>query len=130
MMAENKRRTDGFSKQVQDVLTADQKHKFELLDLRQQAMQLLFFTPDAEKLGLSDRQKEKLRKDRDEHHRKMNELQRQIQKLHDQASKAALEMLTPEQIEKLKTLRRAGFSAVAPTARRVAPPAPRRSDRV
>ena len=76
MMAENKRRTDGFSKQVQDVLTADQKHKFELLDLRQQAMQLLFFTPDAEKLGLTDRQKEKLRKDRDEHHKKMRDLQR------------------------------------------------------
>lgn len=115
MMAENKKRMEDFSKQVQEVLTADQKGKLEMIDLRQHALQLLLYAPTAEKVGLSDQQNERLRKNREEYQAKTNELQRQIQKLHDQAGQAALELLTPEQIEKLKRMRRGGGAGVPAT---------------
>lgn len=110
MTAANKKRTEEFTTRVEEVLTPEQKKKVERIDLRQQAMYLLMYAPAVEKLGLTDQQKEQLGKERSEYQAKMNDIQRQIQKLHDETGKAALEVLTPEQIEKLKELRRTGWA--------------------
>lgn len=114
MMAENRKRMGDFSKQVQEVLTADQKEKLEMIDIRQHVLELLLSAPTAAKLGLSDEQRGRLRKNREACQAKTSELQRQIQKLHDQAGQAALELLTPDQIEKLKRMLRGGGAVLAP----------------
>lgn len=104
--AEHRKRQEGVRKQVEAVLTPEQVQKLELVELRQQVPQLLFYGPGADRLGLSDEQKEKLRKNREELQKTVTDLQRQMQKAHDQAGQAAVDLLTPEQVKKLKEMRK------------------------
>jgi len=110
LTAENKKRSEEARKQVAKVLTPEQVKKAEMIELRVYAPQFLLYGQATEKLGLTDEQKQHLRQSREDLQKKMTELQQQMQKLQEQAGKDALQMLTPEQVEKLKQLQRDGFS--------------------
>jgi hypothetical protein len=110
-MADNKRRTDQARKDIETLLTPDQLKKLEAINLRQQATVFIYPGSLLDKLELSDPQKEQLQKYRETHGKKMAELQKQMQILQNQTGKAILEMLTPEQMNKLKEMSRGSFGA-------------------
>jgi hypothetical protein len=110
ILAENKNRTEQARKDIEALLTREQLEKLQSIDLRQQAAQLLWsygFLTD--KLGLTKQQKDQFRKNREELMSKTGVLQQQIQKLYDQAGQTTLDLLTPEQREKLKEVRTKGL---------------------
>jgi hypothetical protein len=119
--AENKKRLDTLRKEIEGVLTPDQFLKLENVDLRLQASQLLLYTQVGEKLGLSEPQKDQLRKNREELAKKIAAVQYQLRQLQEQAGKAALEVLTPEQVDKLKKMRRETYGGWGPLPRPVPP---------
>jgi hypothetical protein len=109
-VAENKSRTDQARKDIDALLTREQLEKLQAINLRQQAAQLLWsYNFLRDKLGLTKEQQDQFRKNREELMSKTAELQQQIQKLYDQAGKTTLELLTPEQREKLKEVRSKGL---------------------
>jgi Spy/CpxP family protein refolding chaperone len=103
-MAGYKTRIEEAGKKVEAVLTAEQKNKLEIIDLRQFGGSMLLFGTMGEKLELTDQQKEQLSKEKDKFQKKQMELTQQFQKNQQQANQAALAILTPEQIEQLKKL--------------------------
>ena len=110
MTAEYKKRTEESRQQVEAVLTADQLKKLEIIELRSYAVQLLYQDKLRETLGLTDQQKEQLTKARDNMQKKVTELTQKMHRIQDQANKEAINLLTSEQVEQLKKIRREGFS--------------------
>ncbi len=95
-IAEKRRqRLDAARKQVEAVLTADQLDALKTIEFRTRAASLLRNPKILEKLGLSEEQKEKLRKN-------WEDLSDQMQRLLRESAQKALQILTPKQLEELK----------------------------
>lgn len=109
LAAASRKHVDEARRQVAAVLTPGQLKKAEAVELRLHAAQFLLYGQAAERLGLTDEQKQHLRQGRKDLQKKMAELQQQMQKLQEQAGKDALQVLSPEQVEKLKQVQREGF---------------------
>ena len=90
-----KQRLDAARKQTEAVLLPEQLEALKTIELRTRAPSLLRSPRVLEKLGLSEEQKQKLRKNQQDLTAKMQRL------LHESAQKA-LQILTPKQLEKLK----------------------------
>ena len=107
--AENEKRMEEARKQVDAVLAPGQARKLVKIELRPQALYYLLSSPSAP-LNLTDEQKEKLKQNRDEMQKKMADLQKQIHAVQEKAGADALELLTPEQLDKLRELHGKGFA--------------------
>ncbi len=81
--------------QIDKVLLPHQLQALDMIQLRTRAAGLLHSSSMLDRLGLTEEQKEKIRKNR-------TELREKIHNLNEEAFKEVLEILTPEQIEKLK----------------------------
>jgi len=97
--------TDSLTKQVEEVLTAEQLSALKDIEFRQRAGYMLRNSRVLEAIGASKRQQARLEKNRQQLNAKMRELQRK-------AGEKALEILTPEQIEKLRKLHQEGYRSV------------------
>ncbi len=107
--AENEKRMEEARKQVDAVLAPEQARKLVKIELRPQALYYLLSSPSAP-LNLTDEQKEKLKQNRDEMQKKMADLQKQIHAVQEKAGADALELLTPEQLDKLREIHGKGFA--------------------
>ncbi|MFZ4608977.1 MAG: hypothetical protein ACOYNM_04145, partial [Gemmataceae bacterium] len=67
----------------------------------------------SEKLNLTDEQKKKLSQNKEEMQKKLAEIQKEMSAIQDKANRAALEVLTPQQISELKKLKQEGFRTLA-----------------
>ena len=95
-IAEKRRqRLDAARKQIEAVLTPDQLDALKTIEFRTRAASLLQNPKTLEKLGLSEEQKEKLRKNWEDLTDKMQQVLRE-------SAQKALQILTPKQLEELK----------------------------
>jgi hypothetical protein len=117
MAAESKKQLEEGRKKVEAVLTPAQLKKLEIIELRTYAPSLLFYGKAQDPLGLSEKQKQQLKKNQEDTQKKISDLYREISKIQQQANKAALELLTPDQIGKLKKMRREGTFWFGPKAK-------------
>lgn len=90
-----KQRLDAARKQIEAVLTPGQLDAVKSIEFRTRAATLLRNPKILEKLGLSEEQKEKLRKN-------WEDLSDQMQRLLRESAQKALQILTPKQLEDLK----------------------------
>ena len=67
----------------------------------------------SEKLKLTEEQKKKLGQHKEEMQKKQAEIQKEMTANQDKANRAALEVLTPQQILELKKLKDEGFRTLA-----------------
>ena len=105
--AENLKHNEEVRKQIDALLTPEQRKTLAYIELRQQAWRCLAYGADIN-LNLTEKQKAEWDKIRKEIPQRTTEIQKQ-------ASAAALKLLTQEQIEKLKTRQRAwGGVGIAP----------------
>lgn len=82
-------------KEIEAVLLPHQIEALKIIELRTRAAAYLRSPAVLERLGLTDEQKEKIRRNREELAEKLNQLQKEY-------FEEILQILTPEQIEKLK----------------------------
>ncbi len=104
-----KKRAEEAREQADAVLTPEQKAKLQVVELRMFAAPMVLNGYQAEKLNLTAQQKEQLSEAKDKLQKRMAELQQQMQKAQAEANRAALKVLTPEQLEQLKKLRQEGY---------------------
>lgn len=104
-----KKRTEEAQKQIEAILNPEQRAKLQVVEIRLYAGPMLLYGNLGEKLELTDQQKEQLKQKKDQLQKKLAELNQQSQKAQDQANQAALKILTPEQLEQLKKLRKEGY---------------------
>ncbi len=117
LAAESKKQLEEGRKKVEAVLTPPQLKQLEIIELRTYAPSLLFYGKAQDNLRLSDKQKQQLKKNQEETQKKISDLQREISKIQKQANKAVLDLLTPDQIEKLKKMRKEGTFWFGPGAK-------------
>ena len=67
----------------------------------------------SEKLKLTEEQKKKLGQQKEEMQKRQAEIQKEMSAIADKANRAALEVLTPQQILELKKLKEEGFRTLA-----------------
>jgi Spy/CpxP family protein refolding chaperone len=106
---EYKKRTEEARQRIDAVLTPEQISKLEMIEVRAYSAPMLLHGGLNEKLKLTDEQKEQLSRQNDKLQKKIAELQQQQQTVQNQANRAAMEILTPEQVAELKKLRKEGF---------------------
>jgi Spy/CpxP family protein refolding chaperone len=106
---EYKKRLGEARQQIEAVLTPEQLNKWESIEVRQYGAPMLLSGGLNEKLKLTDEQKEQLRKQNDQLQKKLAELYQQQQTLRNQAHRDALEILTPEQVNELKKIKKEGY---------------------
>ena len=109
--AESKKLTEESRKEIDAMLKPEQLAKIQDIELRQQGAPMLLYGYGSlgEKLKLTEEQKKKLGQHKDDMQKKMAEIQKEMAAIQDKANRAALELLTPEQISELKMLRKEGF---------------------
>jgi len=95
-------------KKIKDVLTAEQYDKLLMAQLRVRGLRVLQSEPCVQRLSVTEDQRKKLTRKTAELSKKISELQQQMQKVRDEAFDDAIEVLTPEQIEKLKRMEASG----------------------
>ncbi len=108
---DNKKRTEVARKEIEALLSPEQKIKLEDVELRQYSAPMLLYSNAnfTEKLTLTDKQKEQLGQHKEKLQKRMAELQKEMEEHQDQANKAAISVLTTQQIEELKKLKKDGF---------------------
>jgi Spy/CpxP family protein refolding chaperone len=112
---QRRKQADELRKQIEAVLTPKQLEALKLIELRRRAVYYLPIPRLAEELGLSDEQQQQLNKNR-------RELLEKIDQLQHESAKEALEILTPEQLEKLKKLHAEGYRTIRAPPQRPAKP--------
>jgi Spy/CpxP family protein refolding chaperone len=105
--AQKKRKevTDALTKQVEEVLSAEQLAALKDIEFRQRAGYMLRNARVLEAIGASKKQQARLDKNQQQLNAKIRELQRK-------ASEKAFDVLTPEQMEKLRKLHQEGYRSV------------------
>jgi len=97
--------TDALTKQVEEVLSAEQLSALKDIEFRQRAGYMLRNSRVLEAIGVNKKQQARLEKNQQQLNAKMRELQRK-------AGEKAFEILTPEQMEKLRKLHKEGYRSV------------------
>jgi len=110
-----RQRAEQTRQRIEDVLTAQQHKRLEVINLRQSGAAALANDRVLEALGASPEQRTQL----DENRRRLTEQMRQLQR---ESFEEALEVLTPEQIELLKKLHARGYQTGGLLAERTGPP--------
>ena len=105
-----KQRTAAVGKQIEQVLRPGQLHALKRIELRTRGAAALRNPRVVEQLNLSEKQKEKLRRNRQQLTEKMQRLQRK-------SARKDLDLLTPEQFEKLEKLHAKGYRTIGPQPR-------------
>jgi len=100
-----KKQTAAAGKQVEEVLQPQQLEALKMIELRIRGAAALRNPKIVEKLGLSEKQKQQLRKNQEK-------LTKKIQQLQRKSGKKTLDLLTPEQLDKLKQLHAEGYRAI------------------
>ena len=113
--AESKKLTEAARKEINALLTPEQLTKIQDIELRQQGAPMLLYGYNnlSEKLKLTEEQKKKLGQQKEEMQKKQAEIQKEMSAIADKANRAALEVLTPQQILELKKLKEEGFRTLA-----------------
>lgn len=113
--AESKKLTEAARKEIDALLTPEQLTKIQDIELRQQGAPMLLYGYNnlSEKLKLTEEQKKKLGQQKDEMQKRQAEIQKEMSAIADKANRAALEVLTPQQILELKKLKEEGFRTLA-----------------
>jgi Spy/CpxP family protein refolding chaperone len=113
--AESKKLTEEARKKIDALLKPEQLAKIQDIELRQQGAPMLLYGYNnlLEKLNLTEEQKKKLGQHKEEMQKKMAEIQKEMSAIQDKTNRAALEVLTPEQISELKKLKKEGFRTLA-----------------
>ncbi len=113
--AEFKKLSEAARKEIDALLTPEQLTKIQDIELRQQGAPMLLYGYNnlSEKLKLSEEQKKKLGQTKEEMQKKLGEIQKEMTAIQDKANRAALEVLTPQQILELKKLKEEGFRTLA-----------------
>jgi Spy/CpxP family protein refolding chaperone len=105
---EIRKRTEEVRRQVEAILTPEQRAGLQGMEFQTQAGPYLLYGTLTDKLGLSEEQKAKLHQTRQDMQNRTAELQKQISQVQEKSYRAALELLTPEQRETLKKLQQEG----------------------
>jgi hypothetical protein len=95
-------------RKIKDVLTAEQYDKLLMAQLRVRGLRVLQGEPCVKALSITEDQRRILEEKTNAMNGKLRQLQRQMQKLRDEAFDDAIEVLTPEQIAKLKDMEARG----------------------
>ena len=113
--AESKKLTEAARKEIDALLTPEQLTKIQDIELRQQGAPMLLYGYNnlSEKLKLTEEQKKKLGQQKEEMQKRQAEIQKEMSAIADKANRAALEVLTPQQILELKKLKEEGFRTLA-----------------
>jgi Spy/CpxP family protein refolding chaperone len=114
--AESKKLTEEARKKIDALLKPEQLAKIQDIELRQQGAPMLLYGYNnlLEKLNLTEEQKKKLGQHKEEMQKKMAEIQKEMSAIQDKTNRAALEVLTPEQISELKKLKRSWSHKLVP----------------
>lgn len=107
--------TDALTKQVEEVLSAEQLSALKDIEFRQRAGYMLRNSRVLEAIGVNKKQQARLAKNQQQLNARMRELQRK-------AGEKALEILTPEQMEKLRKLHQEGYRSIWQQVRAVVKP--------
>jgi Spy/CpxP family protein refolding chaperone len=122
-----KKWTEEAKKQVEQVLQPKQIEQLKDIAFRQRAASMLYMPQVLDQLGLSDEQKATIGKIREKLQARMAKAQQRMMQMQSDSNRKAIGVLTPQQLEKLKTLSEKGYSGWSPTP--VVPAKPKEADK-
>jgi hypothetical protein len=94
---------------TEEILSAEQQDKLLLIQARRRGPWMLNSPAYQQKLGITDKQKASIQQKMDKMQEEMKQLQEKMQKLRNKTYDEVFELLTPEQVDKLKEMQTGGF---------------------